>query len=100
MNLFLDIDTIEQTADVTEAFASLQRLGVGGFGFLHVIFGEAVFHSLHGETDLAGFRIDLDHAGFDFITFVQNVANLGNMITAQLGDVDQTVDLVGKFLCF
>lgn len=95
-----DIKAVEAVADnlshVTESFARLESSGNFLACSLEILFGESFVESLDGETDAAFVAVDLDDAGFDFLAEGEFVFDLLNAILADLGDVNQTVDLVGE----
>ena len=66
--------------------------GVEGCGFAFDVF-LAVVGSFEGETDATFGLIDLDDAGFDFLTDFQMVLDLVDAIFADLGDMDEAVDI-------
>ena len=86
----------EDLADVDHVFAGLERRGVLLFRRLEVGLGEVVGHGLDRKTDPPLVGVDLDDAGFDLVTDLQHVLDLFDAVMAELGDVNKTVDLVGK----
>ena len=59
--------------------------------------GLAVVGSLDREANPALVFVDLDHAGFDFSTFIEDVLDLFNALFAHLRDVHEAVDVVVEF---
>ena len=89
--------SIKDVAHADHFFARFEGSGVFRFSSLEFGFGEVVGHSLDGKTDAAFVGIDFDNAGFDFITDLEDVFDFVNAVVAELGDVDETVDLVAQF---
>ena len=88
---------IKDVAHADHIFARLESSGVFRFSSFEFCFGEVIGDSLDGETDAAFVGIDFDNAGFDFIADFENVFDFVNAVVAELGDVDETVDLVAQF---
>jgi len=56
-----------------------------------------VFDGLDGESDAALHFVDLDDPGGDFVADLDDVLDLGDVILAELADMDQAVDVALKF---
>ena len=96
-----NIEAVEAVTDelthVAERFARFQSGSNFFAGRLEIIFGEAFLKRLDGESDTTLIAVDLDDSGFDFLSEGEFVFDLLHAILADLGDVNQTVDLVGEF---
>ena len=89
----------EEVTEVDHVVFGLES-GSGGVFFaggLEVFFIELFGDSLDGETDAAFVVVDFDHASFDFVIDIQHVLDLFDVVFGELGDVNEAVDLVGKF---
>ena len=62
------VHTLHDIAHVDDIFAGFPGGGIDFFSSLEVSFREGFVHSLDRKTDAAFSGIDLDNAGFDFIT--------------------------------
>ena len=66
--------------------------GFKGSGFAAELFG-VVIDGLDGKADTAFDAVHFDHAGSDFITHLDHILHAFHMVFAQLGDMNQAVNI-------
>ena len=76
-----------QTNEVAGWTKGLEGLAL----FLELVFG--VSNRLDGETDTALDLVDLNHTGFHFVGHLEDVLDALHVLFAELGDVDESVDV-------
>ena len=91
---------VKRGGETTEAVAAgcLGGYGLdgfaGGLGFESLELFIAHRHSADRKTDTALAAIDLDNAGFDFLTDFESVLDLLDALIGDLGDVNETVNTI------
>ncbi len=83
---------VKGRGETNDVLTDLQRIGIALVLFRHREVGVIRVIQAQRETNAALLRLDPDNAGFDFLTDLERVADVFNMIFADLGDVDETVD--------
>ena len=93
MLLFFEgiISGIKGVLQSNEIFTGLERVKDGLLSF--ELFG-GVFSGFNGQADAAVALVDLDDAGSDFLANFENVLDLVNAFFADLGDVNQSVNVM------
>src|SRR5690242_20511127 len=82
---------VESVLQRDEIFAGLKRIEDGLFGLELLL---RVVGGFDGQTDPAFTFIDLDHARGDFLVYLEHVLDLVDAVFADLGDMDQTIDIM------
>src|SRR6478609_1384803 len=72
-------------------FAWAQRIERFGF-FAQFVFG--VVCRLNGQTNAALYFVHLDYASFYFLPALEHALDFGDMIFAQLGNMNESIDIV------
>ena len=91
---------VKRGGETTKAVAAgcLRGYGLdgfaGGLGFEGLELFVAHRHGADRKTDAALTAIDLDNAGFDFLTDLESVLDLLDALIGDLGDVNETVDTI------
>ena len=99
-SVLLEVEVVERVAEdrahVAEGFARLECGGDFFAGGLDGLFVEAFFEGLDAEANATLVLVDLDHDSLDLVAEIEFVFDLFDVVAGDLGDVNETVDLVGE----